>query len=61
MNEQLSDNQEKQEDCGREMRLANVTSVAKRRIRSIQEECRKFQEKWTDKYIFILHNGTSSP
>lgn len=60
MNEQPSENQENQENGGREMRLANVALVAKRRIRSIQEEYRKFQEKWTDKYFFVLHNGTSS-
>ncbi|MBN3307224.1 GT2D2 protein, partial [Amia calva] len=42
------------------MQLANVAPVAKRRIRSIQEEHRKFQEKWTDRYFFVPHDGTSS-
>ena len=59
MNKQPPENQE---DVG-EMQLAtiaNVAPMAKRRIRSIQEEHRKFQEKWTDKYLFVLHDGTSS-
>jgi hypothetical protein len=52
MNEQPPENQENQEDGGWEMQLANVANVApvvKRRIRSIQEEHRKLQEKCTDK------------
>ena len=62
MNEQPPEIQENQEDGGGEMQLANVanvTNVAKRRIRLIQEH-RKFQEKWTDMYFFVLHDGTSS-
>jgi hypothetical protein len=59
VNEQPPENQENQEDGGGEMQIANVASVAKlalvakRRIRSIQEEHRKFQEKWTGKYFFL--------
>lgn len=30
----------------------------KRKVRSIQDEHRKFQEKWTDEFLFVLH-GTN--
>ena len=30
----------------------------KRKVRSIQDEHRKFQDKWTDEFLFVLHNTT---
>lgn len=49
-------NQHKAAGEGTSRQTTGVTPPSKKRkIRSIQDEHRKFQDKWTDKFLFVLH------
>uniref|UniRef100_A0A3Q3X6Y0 IRG-type G domain-containing protein n=1 Tax=Mola mola TaxID=94237 RepID=A0A3Q3X6Y0_MOLML len=47
------------EDAGEgTSRQAAAVQSKKRKVRGIQDEHRKYQEKWTDKFLFVLHGMT---
>lgn len=55
--EAANKNQHEDTGEGTSRQTAGVTLPnKKRKIRSIQGEHRKFQDKWTDKFLFVLHS-----
>ena len=49
-------NENQHEDAGEgTSRQTSDVPSKKRKVRSLQDEHRKFQGKWTDKFLFILH------
>ena len=50
-----SEDKNQQEDIGEGTGRETAGVIKKRKIRSIQDEHRKFQEKWTDEFLFVLH------
>ena len=50
-----SEDKNQQEDIGEGTGRETAGVSKKLKIRSIQDEHRKFQEKWTDKFLFVLH------
>ncbi len=49
------ENQHEDAEEGTSSQTAGVQSK-KRKVRSIQDEHRKFQDKWTDEFLFVLHS-----
>ncbi len=46
----------RQEDDGDGV-CGESTPAKKRKVRALQDEHRKFQEKWTDEFLFVLHGS----
>ncbi len=46
----------RQEDDGDRV-CGESTPAKKRKVRALQDEHRKFQEKWTDEFLFVLHGS----
>ena len=54
--EALSESTDGGETSGQSTNKNTSQACKKRKVRPIQDEHRKFQEKWTEEYFFVLHD-----